>query len=285
MRFSKSKLFDFIVRYFSFLPWIYSYIKVLWAFINGRQIVLIYSIGKVGSTTIYDLIRDNQKCKVNVFHVHSINRKRNREQKIIYKKSYRKSVPPHLYVGEAIGFFSNIFFNKEFIVFTPFRDPISRELSSVFQDLDALVSSDSDYRSKVTQVVNEKIQSLSDRLPEYEWIEREVNDFMKVDILNHEFDYKLLYSKYDSTKGLIYVCRLEDFKRSLPLIFIDAFGVEISDISSANSSTSKDYYHLYNEEKERIRMSLSDLSSILNQTFYSYIYSDKIREIESFWKK
>ena len=93
----------------------------------------MFSISKVGSSSIYNSIKKAKSINIPIYHIHSLSQEQIVVQKKYYKNSNRKSLPMHLIQSSVISDALKNYKGKVYI-FTLIREPISREISSVFQD-------------------------------------------------------------------------------------------------------------------------------------------------------
>jgi len=102
-----------------------------------KETVLIYTMGKVGSSSIYQSLNSSDKFKP--YHIHSLNKKvlLNLKQSLI--KNQLK-IEKHITESELIlNSLSDS--DKEVKIITLVRDPISRNIAAYFQNLDYFNSS------------------------------------------------------------------------------------------------------------------------------------------------
>ena len=102
-------------------------------FNTNDETILVFSIGKVGSSSIYNSIKKAKSINIPIYHIHSLSQEQIVVQKKYYKNSNRKSLPMHLIQSSVISDALKNYKGKVYI-FTLIREPISREISSVFQD-------------------------------------------------------------------------------------------------------------------------------------------------------
>lgn len=157
-------MLKFILRDFLRSIKIYWYsIKTIFRLITSGSIILVYTIGKVASKSIYDSIREKNS---NVFHVHYL-RRNHRSFEIRLMNYFIKNT------------------KKEIKVIVSYRNPINRNFSSFFEIYKEV------YGTSVNTVKLQKLQEqfLSD-FPHYEilnWHLNELQEAFGVDIFETPF--------------------------------------------------------------------------------------------------
>ncbi len=149
----------------------------------------MYSIGKVGSSTFYNSIKKSKSIKIPIYHIHSLAKEKIAVQKKYYKNSKRKSIPMHLIQSSVISEALKSYSGKLYI-FTLIREPISRELSSIFQDSFNFTKQRNLNIDLIEKVITSKIKDLVEELPEYAWFTKELNEVFDIDVFELPFQYK-----------------------------------------------------------------------------------------------
>ena len=103
-------------------------------FVNKKQpLVIILTIGKVGSSSVYYSLKEQFTRRI--FHIHYISEEGIKTSLSEHKTSSRKSVPLHLITSKILSELLKKINHKTYII-TVFREPVQRKLSSFFQNLD-----------------------------------------------------------------------------------------------------------------------------------------------------
>tara|TARA_A100001015_G_scaffold119118_1_gene132123 strand:- start:1180 stop:2061 length:882 start_codon:yes stop_codon:yes gene_type:complete len=272
-------------RHFLLLIKFFEFLRIGYIFKNNNNIVLVYSIGKVGSSSIYNSIKFSKIIKYPVFHVHSLNPERINEQKKYYQNSKRKSIPHHLIQSYYIA--KNLVDYKGTLhVFSLIREPISREISSIFQDSFNFTNSAFLNKNSIDLVVINKIQKLIKNLPENEWFERELNKVFGINIFNHDFDLKKGFFILKRDNLNFCLVRLENLDNSFNLIMKEMFNDNHKfKFILKNLASNKFYSGDYVDLKNNFKINNKDLSLILSNDFIIKFYSDYIKKIKVSWLK
>ena len=251
---------------------------------DNNKIVLIYTIGKVGSSSVYASLKESKnQIHFPVFHIHSLNPERIKKQKEYYRSSNRKSIPFHLIQSSVLVEILKNYTGKIF-VYTFIREPISRELSSLFQDSFNFTTSRKLVRSGMVGLVNTKVKSLTDSLPEEEWFDNELKKVFGFDIYDMNFEptkgYKILKKKNIS----LAFARLENLASNFSVINQKLFEENLQvQLVHSNVSEDKFYKQDYKEIKNKINFSNSDLERVLKSRFINKFYPDYKEIIKQKW--
>lgn len=257
--------------------------KVLGKFDN---LILIYTIGKVGSASIYKSIKHQVEfVDYPVFHLHSLSPTQILEQKKYYKSSQRKSVPFHLIQAAILsGLLPE--YQGEIYIFTLIREPIQREVSSIFQDSFNFTNSQHVGKSGISQVVREKINALIHDLPENKWFERELKAVFGFDVFTADFDPKTGFAILQNGKTKLAFIRLENLEVHYQKICQELFEMSIDfELLKTNVSGNKFYKEDYEGITNEIALSEEELEKVTGTEFIQKFYPDFIPVIKEKWRK
>jgi hypothetical protein len=238
---------------------------------TSSQIFLVYSIGKVGSSTIYNAFK---KQTFSVFHIHFLNKKNIAEQEKYYKNSKRGSVPLTIIQSKIL---SNLLptYKGKINIITLIREPISREISSIFQDLlifENVIGENGFNRDSIKQIVYNHIYNLSNKLPENIWFETEFSEVFEIDIKNFKifpngFDF---ISKRNRTFMLV---RMENLNEEVERAIKENYGIQVK-LKNSNVANKKYYKDIYKQIMSELNLEEEMISKILNCEFYLTYYPD-----------
>ena len=252
---------------------------------NKDKLVLIYTIGKVGSSSVYDSLKASSKVNMPVFHIHALNPDRIEAQKQYYRNSKRGAIPFHLIQSTVLSELLPTFAGKVYLI-SLVREPVQRELSSLFQDSFNFTNSKNPVNSDMEEVVKGKMEELLQRLPEDEWFTNE---------LQHVFGFNVYQMPFDPSKGywveqdkennvdLAFV-RLENLRTCFSEAMRELFELNDSlQLLDANVSDTKFYNEAYQETKSTIKLSKAELNALIDSTFIQKFYSDHIETLSKRW--
>jgi hypothetical protein len=283
--FLKSKLKILLLRFFELPITIYENFRIKRIFKKNREIVIVYTIGKVASTTVQTSLINSNIIDFPVFHLHSLNKSRICEQKDYYKKSKRKSIPLHLIQSSIISDLLDSYSGKIYVL-TLTREPIQREVSSIFQDSFNFTSSQNLLESDIEQVISRNLEKMKVSLPEENWFKEEVLNVFGFDLMNIKFDVNKGYLIEVKSNIHIVLIRMENLNEKFSQAAKELFGIEMEIcLISDNKSEDKFYNADYKIINANIRIEENLLNTILDSKFINQFYPDFKDTIRKKWLK
>jgi hypothetical protein len=250
---------------------------------NQSRIILVYSIGKVGSSTVYANLKRSKKVTEPVFHIHVLNPERLDTQKKYYKNSKRSSIPYHLIQSEAL-IVALADYKGEIFVITLIREPISRELSSLYQD-SFNFSTDFDLANEAMQsAISAKMENIFVKLPEVEWFNKEIKYVFDIDILEEPFECEKGHRIYEKDNVRLALIRLEDLNDKYVEMFATLFQKDFHiALQKRNESKEKFYSDHYQTVKKGLKFSRSRMEKLVSTPFIQKFYPDYQEDILKKW--
>lgn len=284
MSFLKQKLRVLVSKYFEMpISWFIA-MKVKQAMKRSERLILVHTIGKVGSSSVFESLKKAFSHSTAIFHVHSLNPARIAEQKSYYRNSKRGSIPMHLIISTAISEQLASFSGSVYVI-TLVREPIARELSSIFQDYFNF-SDDPDISSGLMRsVAEEKIKGLSVILPEETWFDAEVKDVFGIDVMEGHFPLERSYRTWRTETTSFALIRMEDLSDRFSTVVLELFGEENVELERVNDSSDKFYNDSYKAESNSFKIPRDRLEAILDRPFLKKFYSDRTDLIRERWQK
>lgn len=180
--------------------------------------VFVYTMGKVGSTTVYDALSASDMADC-VFQVHSFNPERLAEAR---QRRARYNMGASLNIIESEALLEQMRSRPEHPIklITLVRDPIAREISAMFETRWlAQHVLDEHGNFLVEKTVNYQIAQLTG--PEscqsfFTWFDWQVRDVFGIDILETPFPKERGWQVYRNGAVEMLLIRLEDFSRIGP---------------------------------------------------------------------
>lgn len=255
---------------------VYNYFK--YRFLK-RDLVLVYQMGKVASSSIYYSLKESDNI---VYHVHRLSEKHIRE---LHKTQLEKTgLVESKAVDERGVRLNNMFIksNKRPIhIISLVRNPIDRNMSAFFQNKEY-------YTKKHDYSDTEKLTNLFYQLYDHDtplnWFDREFKDCLNVDIYDSSFPKDKKYKLLKSNNYNILLMRV-DLEDSIKENIISAFlGISNFKLKNKNVGIQKTYNEEYKDFKRKINLSDSYMNKMLNSKFTNYFYTNsEISEIRSKW--
>jgi hypothetical protein len=154
---------------------------------SANKLILIHQMGKVGSTSINDMLRSFDD--VTPFQFHWCNERNHSYKASIVQESRRVS---NRY-GDRDQFGLMLYDRiikplKSNTLITMFRDPVARNISSYFQHLDEIWGVRRAYNKIPMPELERGFLENFEHDEPINWFDTEIRDIYGVDLLGHEFD-------------------------------------------------------------------------------------------------
>ena len=248
--------------------------------IEGQETVyLVYTLGKVGSQTIYITLRE-KILESDVFHLHFVSDSWfNNPNKILSKK------PEAIKIAQKVR--SIVSSNKKIKIISLVRDPIAKTISQIFQTPEAFGFTEIELLNMKPKDICHVLthQAKSHFHHPSQWFEQEFLDFTGLDIYRTPFEYscRKQTDKFNMFEFLI--LRNEDlqFEEQIINSLQKFIGKPIDNLIVGNKTNDKITGDIYKKVKNQISFNNDFLNEIYSSKYCQHFYS-KI-EIEEFKKR
>jgi len=232
--------------------------------LNGtNDIVFVYSLPKVGSTSIVSSIRLFGFEKFTVVHLHDENM-----LKVL-------TGVENVSIKELILY--NSYIGKKVYVIDIYRTPIERKMSEYFDDLCHY-----HFNNTLENVLNYKMEKLINRFNKIVMHMSNIDYFFElygipgVDPCVDKFDLTKKYTLIESN-GVLYIkLRLIDSDLWCDILS-ELLGIRIKIIKDCETRE-KGISDLYDRFKKEYRLPLNNIKDLMEDNYLIYYYSDKERE-------
>ena len=243
--------------------------------------VIVYQMGKVASSTVYFTLKKHlnvlgQDCVVAPPHNGLDDSRPDSEVK--------------LYHGHKLTDFSKTFKNRikdsENIVISLVRDPISRNLSQMFESPKYGLNQRHSYQltNEFTDFVVQKFTVDYGHTDMLHWFDNEIGKTFGIDIYEHDFDTEKGFLKVVKDKTTLYVIRVEDLDDVLLGFLKEELDLEVDEIVYDNITSTKTYNgELYKRVKNKLTLPQDIIEKVYEHKFTKKFYTEK--EIEGFKEK
>lgn len=251
---------------------------------NSDSIILIFSIGKVGSASVHKSLSNVKELGMPVFHLHSLNPDRIKNQEKYYRSSERKSVPLHLIKSKILTKYLSEF-SGQIYIWTLIREPILREISSLFQDSFNFFKSKKFLDEEMKGIIEKKLQSLTASLPEEKWFQFEMNDYFGIDINSLDFNPNIGFALTNKEHLRVAFVRLENLNNCFNTVCQNLFCAKYNfKLITKNRSDDKFYADLYSNLKIETKIKKEKIDRVIQSDFIQKFYPDYIEVIRKRWQ-
>ena len=242
----------------------------------GKNIYLVYTMGKVGTTTISQFFKKEHPELIS-FHLHYLSD--------FWLKEKLPSLHPiyHVQIKDAQEALDTMakFPNLRLKIFTMVREPIDREISIIFQNWQGLFNVNSINELSEEEVVHYLNEHTDENA--LSWFDTEFKAFLDFDIYALPFDKEKGYTIYHREHADILCMTTEKLNSCLQRAMKEFTGMNITGLSSANKTEDREGKELYKLLKKNYTAPVEKLKLLYNSKHIGHFYSEK--EIEVFVKK
>lgn len=276
------------------------YLKLL-----DKEPLLVYQMGKVGSSTIVASLHaaPDTHARYSVYHVHWLSPERLRYEEELYLSARTQQPagyfhPSYVWAGQHLSRrLRNERDSTKWTVITLLREPISRNISSFFENLETLLGYD--FRSRLKEVGIEKVvedlrQLFAENYLEegaierfdanpMTWFDKELKKVFGVDVYATPFPRERGYAVYETPRARVLLLRLEDLKVHGGAPVKEFLGSSDFSLVSANQAQDKAYSEIYTAFASELILPISYVETIYRSRYSTHFYSPK--ELERFRSK
>lgn len=241
---------------------------------HSRRGFLVYTMGKVGSSTIYRTLQQTLPFHKHIYHVHFLS-DRWLDQIL---PSRDETFHPNIAHGRSVRSALMERTDLEWCIITLVRDPIARDVSDLLQNWPAWFGQRTVDEVSLDEVLA-KYQAREHGYPE-EWFETELKPFLGFDWLAHPFDRERGYTNYQTERGTILCLKLERLDEVVEEAFQTACGMPLALKHSVNRSEDKPGKRLYQAVKQVYKPTQEKLDRVYSSAYMQHFYTPN--EIQAF---
>ncbi len=269
---------------------------------NNQAPLIVFQMGKVGSTTIVRSLRALE-LDMPIYHVHRLTQEGIDRIESVYKEAFpdKQRIDSHLLASlylrkrmqAGLG-------DQKWKVVTLVRDPVARNISSFFQHI-TIESAlpDGEWRLKSTTdrfeiaIKDNNFEELAalflaryrhDRPLTY--FDHEFKNVFDIDFYTTDFPITIGYKIYETPRADILLLRLEDLKDCASDAFKMFLNVDSFKLASGNIGSQKEYADLYRVFKDTICFPEDYLDKMYSSKFAQQFYTEaELKTFRAKWSK
>jgi hypothetical protein len=263
--------------------------------------VLVYQMGKVGSSTIVSSLKAIDLDRA-IYHLHFLTKERivkteEDRKEFFLTERYGYLKRPWLYEF-LIKQLDDGLMGRKWKVITLTREPVARNISTFFENLEVNKLDEIDnyeisshyYKIPPTIISLNNLEALNklffERMnhdsPE-QFFDREIKGVLGVDVYTKEFPKSKGYCLLEGDVVDILLLRLEDLNQVAREAFWEFMKLPDFKLTKSNVASEKNYAFLYNEFKNQINFPQDYLNRMYGSRYMRHFYSAE--EIEKYKKK
>jgi SAM-dependent methyltransferase len=241
---------------------------------QDKKIVLIYQMGKVGSSTYKALLKKNNNYQV--YHLHRMNYSSN--EVMIENYINNGNVKLAIQEREWKEIANYILTKKPLLnVVTAVREPIARNISAYFQNL-----SESDFAKDTDGLIHSFLNNYPHTVP-VNWFNEQFKKVFDIDIFDYPFNKNRGWDEIMKDNLNILTLTIETDDAEKINAFNRFFGLNVTSIPRANVANSKEYAVEYRKFIDTIMLKQDYIQRLLDTDIVRHFY--KKSQIEQFYSK
>lgn len=233
----------------------------------GKTTFLVYSMGKVGSTTVYDTLREHVRA-LPVAHAHFLSDYWVKGQIPSLHRSFHRNIGVARRVRKRLASFPE----HRVKIVTLVRDPLARELSDVFENWKGLFPI-----RRIDDLTYDMVASYldgHDHAYALGWFDTEFRNWTSLDIYAQAFDRERGYCIYRDDRFDVLVLKLEQLGSCLPEAMGEFAGIEIAGVKRSNPGETKAGRSLHEDLRRTYRPTREKLGKLYGSKLVTHFYSD-----------
>lgn len=237
---------------------------------NANKIILIYNMGKVGSSTLYNSLK-KYFFPNNIFHIHFIDQGNLKNVNDSFQFLLALRLKKRL----------NRYKKKRIFIISIVREPIQRDISSVFQNLTKIFKKPFNEIQKL-EVINYLHSNVDHQFFDH-WFINEFEKVLGINLTTYDFNKSKGYMIINHENKRILLIRLDKLNGNIYDALKDLINLEDIKLLNENVSHKKNYHNLYTSVLSSYSPSIEKVNNIYNSKYVRFFYSDE--EISQFKEK
>jgi Putative capsular polysaccharide synthesis protein len=252
---------------------------------RGQQPVLVYQMGKVGSSTVVQTLETAQLSSP-IYHMHTLTTRGIHETEEHYYGDRLRSTSPSQWPNTKHLFVSHYLFKqlqqrgsnkKHWKIISLVRDPIARNISDFFENIEIFIP---DYYARrrcneITANVLSKyfLTQYPDHNVPLTWLDVELHSVFGVDVYATDFPKPCGYQIYAAKNADVLILRLESLATCLAPALKEFLGLPHGEPVNANQAANKEYYTAYREFRSQTTIPAAYLDRMYTSRYAQHFYT------------
>lgn len=263
-------------------------LRTQWQFSQDKSPILIYQMGKVGSSTVYQSLKA-QVPQRTIYHFHSIHPEVTNGHKANNKK-FIQAGEFHRILGTSFQelLHKRITDGKEkFDIITLVREPVTRNLSAFFQNgyrwIPDFEKKCLEERLDPDEVIERFFAKKEFHTRGLNWLDREMGGVLGIDVYASPFPKDKGYEVFESDNCRLLLIRMEDLS-GMSTVVKDFLGLEDFELKNANVGNQKYYSDLYKKFKKQIKFPEEYIDKLHKDKYSKHFYTpEELAQVKADW--
>ncbi len=254
---------------------------------SDLPVVLCYSMGKVGSTSIFKTLK-RTKFAGGTQHLHFLNSGSIPEVRDIHRRAGFRGDPAHLKAARLFIKVRSEISPSRLVIITAVRDPVGFAISNFFQNpyffRDFKLPLVQDNAEEIKWYIENSVLEPNSSSFQYwnNWLVNELERVFNFKFFDHPFDQNKGWSVIQSDRAKIGCIQMEMLNEGFPNLAMSLVGEEIN-LTDRTANSRAHFHQYYRELVRRISVPKESLELIYQSPFVRYFYSNE--QIEQFIRK
>jgi hypothetical protein len=250
--------------------------------LRSPQAILVHQMGKVGSSSVVASLK-NAGLDVPIYQTHFLNRER-LDARLTNLRSSGQALDYHLIVSQHLRRqLDEGLRGKDWRVVTLVREPIARNISAFFQNLEEYLPDWSSRFHSGSLTLEEVMDTFLNDYPHdipLTWLDLEIGHVFGIDVFSSDFPRSKGYQVLEGENVALLLMRLENLRECYGDAFAALLGMGRFELKNANVAKDKDYWNAYEEFKEAIVLPPDYVRRMYESEYTQHFYSAE--EISAF---
>lgn len=261
---------------------------------GGGSPILVYQMGKVGSSSILDSLKA-MKLDRPIFHVHRLNPDNIQRAKVILREIHGNHHSVNrfcLYEGRFVMKHVLQQPNKMLKIISLVREPVARNLSSFFHNLDIFIPDCIPLyqagRIGVPDITRHYLQRFPEHMYPLSWFDDEMKHIFGIDVFStedlHCRDERVSVYRHGLVELL--VLRTDDIDEVAQQALQQFLEVDDFKLKHANVADDKEYSRVYRDVRDHVKLPEEYLTRMYESKYAKQFYSpQEIQRFYAHWSK
>ncbi|MFX0070554.1 MAG: putative capsular polysaccharide synthesis family protein [Candidatus Hermodarchaeota archaeon] len=250
---------------------------------NVTPPIIIYQVGKVGSTTVYKSLK-NARLRNPVYHLHFLSDEGIKSAEEYHLGLERPVIPNHIRLSKLLRKKMDKTKGVKWKIITLVRDPIGRDISNLFESIEHFYPNLVNESGNVK--INEAIEFLLEMFSDFDestdytarWFDTEINAFFDIDVYTYPFNHQKGFTIIRDKNVEIVIIRLEDLNRNFNEALTQFLNLD-KPIEMCKAGIREEAVHAaaYKHIREEITIPRSVCNKIYSSKYARHFYDDNMR--------
>lgn len=271
--------------------------------INGlksrkRKKLIVYQMGKVGSSTVCNSFKKNNE--IDTYHIHVLTEDSIKDLEKVYKNNFHRSsfFPSHIVESQYLRKQLDKKRKERWKVVSLVREPVSRNISIFFQILYSGIGYNYSEKLKYMKIddIVEELQKLffekNSGFEKYNgheaplnWFDTELKSTLNIDVFSKEFPCHKGYVTYQSDQADLLLIRLENLNSCAGEAFKKFLDIDDFTLVPSNISKNKNYSQIYRRFLDTLVLPEHYIDKLYKSKYMNHFYDqEEIATFRSRWR-